>query len=142
MKVREIMTREIDHITSDQTIAQAAAKMRESNVGDVPLVMGNQPIGMLTDRDITIRIAANGLDPQSTRVADAMTKEVISCKEDDDVETAARLMGDKQVRRLLVVADGGKLAGIVSLADIAKSADKELVGDVLKKISLPASTAA
>jgi CBS domain-containing protein len=142
MKVREIMTREIDHITSDQTIAHAAAKMRESDVGDIPVVMGNQPIGMLTDRDITIRIAANGLDPQSTRVADAMTKEVISCKEDDDVETAARLMGDKQVRRLLVVADGGKLAGIVSLADIAKSADKELVGDVLKKISLPASTAA
>jgi CBS domain-containing protein len=92
---------------------------------------------MLTDRDITIRIAAHGLDPQKTHVIDAMTEGVVACKEDDDVEAAARLMGDKQVRRLLVKEEGGKLAGIVSIGDLAKSADKELVGEVLEKISLP-----
>jgi CBS domain-containing protein len=138
MKVREIMTRETDFITAGQTIEQAAVKMRDSNVGDMPAVVGGEAVGMLTDRDITVRIAAEGLDPQTTYVTDAMTEEVVACREDDDIETAARLMGDKQVRRLLGMGDGRKLADIVSLGDLAKSIDKELVGEVLKKISLPA----
>jgi CBS domain-containing protein len=137
MKVREIMSRDIDYISTNHTIEQAAAKMKESNVGDMPVIVDGETVGMLTDRDITIRIAAHGLDPQKTHVIDAMTEGVVACKEDDDVEAAARLMGDKQVRRLLVKEEGGKLAGIVSIGDLAKSADKELVGEVLEKISLP-----
>jgi CBS domain-containing protein len=139
MKVRDIMSRDIEYITTDETIEQAAAKMQASNVGDMPVVVGGEAVGMLTDRDITIRIAAHGLDPQKTHVTDAMTEGVICCKEDDDIEAAARLMADKQIRRVLVVEDGGKLSGIVSLADLAGSLDKEMVGDVLKQISKPAA---
>ena len=138
MKVREIMTRGTDFISSDHTIEQAAAKMRASNVGDMPVVVSGEAVGMLTDRDITVRIAAEGLDPRSTYVSEAMTEGIIACREEGDVETAARLMGDKQVRRLLVMDDERKLAGIVSLGDLAKSVDKELVSEVLRKISLPA----
>ena len=138
MKVREIMTRGTDFITEDQTIEQAAVKMRESDVGDMPVVVGGEAVGMLTDRDITVRVVAEGLNPQSTYVTDAMTDEVFACKEDDDIEAAARLMGDRRVRRLLVMADGRKLTGIVSLGDLAKSVDKKLAGEVLRKISLPA----
>lgn len=138
MKVREIMTRGTAYVTEDQTIEQAAARMKESGVGDMPVVDGGEIVGMLTDRDITVRVVAMVLDPQSTYVTDAMTEEVVACREDDDIETAARLMGDKRVRRLLVMSDGRKLSGIVSLGDLAKSVDKALVGEVLRKISLPA----
>jgi CBS domain-containing protein len=136
LKVHEIMTRGAEFITADQTIEQAAVKMRESGIGDMPVVVGGEAVGMLTDRDITLRIVAEGLDPQTTYVTDAMTDEVFSCKENDDIETAARLMGDRRVRRLLVMTDGRKLSGIVSIGDLARSVDKELVGEVLKKISL------
>jgi CBS domain-containing protein len=138
MKIRDIMTRDIGYTTAEETIEQAAGKMKELNVGDVPVVVGGEAVGMLTDRDITIRIAALGLDPQKTHVSDAMTEGIVACREDEDVEVAARLMAEKQVRRLLVIEDGGKLAGVVSLGDLATSVDQELVGDVLKKISLPA----
>jgi len=138
MKVRDIMTRETAFITEDQTITQAAVKMKESGIGDIPVVAGGDVIGMLTDRDIALRVVAMGLDPQSTYVTDAMTGGVVACREDDEIETAARLMGDKRIRRLLVTNNGGKLSGIISLGDIAKSVDGELVGEVLRKISLPA----
>lgn len=136
MKVHEIMTRGAEFITADQTIEQAAVKMKESGIGDMPVVVGGEAVGMLTDRDIALRIVAEGLDPQTTYVTDAMTDQVFACLENDDIETAARLMGDRRVRRLLVMTDGGKLSGIVSLGDLAKSVDDELVGDVLRKISL------
>jgi CBS domain-containing protein len=139
MKVRDIMTRDIGYISTDETIEQAAAKMKEFSVGDMPVVVGGEAVGMLTDRDITIRIAANGLDPQKAHVIDAMTEGLINCREDDDIEVAARLMADKQIRRLPVVEDGGKLSGIVSLADLAGSLDKEMAGDILKQISKPAA---
>lgn len=138
MKVNEIMSRDIDYITTNHTIQQAAAKMQESNIGDMPVVVDDEAVGMLTDRDITIRIAAHGLDPQKSYVADAMTEGVVACKEDDDVETAAKMMGENQIRRLLVVEDGGKLSGILSLGDLAKTINQDLVGEVLRKISLPA----
>jgi CBS domain-containing protein len=113
--------------------------MKESNVGEMPAVIGGDAVGMLTDRDITVRITANGLDPRKTQVTDAMTEGVVACKEDDDFETVARLMGDKQVRRILIVDEGGKFSGLVSLGDMAIFVDNDLVGDVLRKISLPAS---
>ena len=138
MKVHEIMTHGAEFITTDQTIEQAAVKMKKGGIGDMPVVVGGEAVGMLTDRDIILRIVAEGLDPQTTYVNDAMTNEVFSCREDDDIETAARLMGDRRVRRLLVMADGRKLSGILSIDDLAKSVNKELVGEVLRKISLPA----
>jgi CBS domain-containing protein len=142
MKIREIMTRGTDFITEDQTIEQAAVKMKESGVGDMPVVAGGEAVGMLTDRDITVRIVAMGLDPQTTYVTDAMTEGIVACREDDDVETAARLMSDKRVRRLLVMNERRKLSGIVSLGDLAKSINKNLAGEVLEKISSPAHSGA
>jgi CBS domain-containing protein len=93
---------------------------------------------MLTDRDITVRAVASGKDPQSTRVVEVMTPEAVSCLESDDVRRAAEIMQSAQLRRLLVVSRDGRLAGIVSLGDLAlQTGDEELTGETLERVSEP-----
>jgi CBS domain-containing protein len=94
---------------------------------------------MLTDRDITVRATAAGCDPKTTLVIDTMSQDVISCYDNRDVHDAARLMKEKQVRRLLVLSRAGELVGIVSLGDLATEAgDPRQPGEVLKEVSQPA----
>src|SRR4051794_28840839 len=103
MWVREIMTRDVECASPDDTLQKAARKMKELDVGPMPICDHDRVVGMLTDRDITIRAVAEGRDPRSTRVRDVMTQNVVSCYEDDAVEEAARLMQERQIRRLLVL---------------------------------------
>jgi CBS domain-containing protein len=135
MKVSELMTPEVDFVSSDDTIQKAARKMEDLDVGVLPVIVGKELVGMITDRDITVRVAAQGLDPQKAKVVDAITEGVVACKAEDDVNDVARLMKDKKIRRVAVTDDGGQLAGIVSFADLATSADKTLVGEVIRVIS-------
>src|SRR6266478_4882563 len=100
MKVRELMTRDIAVVHPDSTLQEAADRMRQLDVGPLPVCDHDRLVGMITDRDITVRSTAEGLDPWTTQVREAMTPEVISCSEDDDITDAARLMTEKQVRRL------------------------------------------
>jgi predicted transcriptional regulator len=94
---------------------------------------------MLTDRDIVIRAVADGRDPMTTTVAEAMTAQVVHCREDQDVREAARMMEQHQVRRLLVVDHEGRMVGIVSLGDIAlTTGDDQLAGETLERVSEPA----
>jgi CBS domain-containing protein len=139
MQVQEIMTRGVEMIHPETTLQDAADKMKELDVGLLPVCAGDLLVGMLTDRDITIRSTSEGLDPWTTPVRDAMTREVIFCFEDQDVAEAARVMKDKQVRRLLVLNRDNRLAGIISLADLAVDAgDEQLAGDTLEGVSEPA----
>jgi CBS domain-containing protein len=139
MLLKEIMTHNVEVVSPGDTLEQAARKMEELNVGPMPVCEGNRVVGLLTDRDITVRAVAAGCDPKATLVAAVMTQDIISCYEDQDVEDAARLMKEKQIRRLLVMSRGNDLVGIVSLGDLATEAgDLRQPGEVLQKVSEPA----
>jgi CBS domain-containing protein len=115
--------------------------MKELDVGLLPVCEEDRLVGMVTDRDITIRSTSEGLDPWTTPVRDAMTREVIFCFEDQDVAEAARLMKEMQVRRLAVLNREKRLVGIVSLADLAVDAgDEQMAGQTLERVSEPAQT--
>jgi CBS domain-containing protein len=132
------MTHNVEVVSPGETLEQAARKMEELDVGPLPVCEGNRVVGMLTDRDITVRATAAGCDPKTTLVTDVMSPEVIWCYEDQDVREAARLMEREQVRRLLVLSRAHDLVGIVSLGDLATEAgDPGRPGEVLKKVSQP-----
>src|ERR1700736_5017930 len=119
MLVKEIMTRNVEVVSPGDTLEQAARKMEELNIGPLPVCEGNRVVGILTDRDITVRATAAGCDPKTTLVSEAMSHDVISCHEDQDVSEAAAIMKEHQIRRLLVMSRTDDLVGIVSLADLA-----------------------
>jgi len=138
MLVNEIMTHNVEVISPGDSLEYAARRMDELDVGPLPVCEGQRVVGMLTDRDITVRATAAGCDPKTTLVSDVMSQEVVRCYEDEDVQEAARLMKEKQVRRLLVMNRGEDLVGIVSLGDLATEAgDQGQTGDVLRKVSEP-----
>ena len=138
MRLNEIMTSPISTITPDTSLADAARRMLELDIGMLPVADGKKIVGMVSDRDITVRAVAKGMDPERTPVRDIMTKEVFACLASSDVQEACDLMEDKQVRRLLVMDDNDSPRGIVSLGDIALHLRREQSGDVLNKVSQPA----
>ena len=141
MRVKELMTPRIEFVHSDDTIQQAANKMEQFDVGALPVIVGDEVVGMITDRDIVIRSVSHGLDPEKHKVMEAVSEGVVSCKEDDDIKTVADLMEDKQIRRVVVKDREGKVTGIVSLGDLALNIQKETAGEVLKKVSEPSAPA-
>lgn len=138
MQVAQIMTRDPEVVTSDFFLKDAALKMRELNVGMLPIRSEDRLVGMLTDRDITIRPPPRD-DSKNTKVGEVMTPEVVYCFEDHDVSEAAKLMQERQIRRLPILNRQKRLVGIVSLGDVAVHADKEkIVSKTVKEISEPA----
>lgn len=138
MHVADVMTHDVECIYQDASVAEAAQRMRLLDVGLLPVWDGERLVGVVTDRDITVRATAEGHDPAQMKVREIMTPRIVACFDDEEVATAAKFMGEKQLRRLLVTDQDGTLAGIVSLGDLASELpDKELVGDVLKDISQP-----
>ena len=141
MQVSEVMTRGVECIRPDDNIVTAAQKMKDLDVGALPVCGTDDRLqGMITDRDVTVRATAGCCDPGGTCVRDVMTPNVIYVFEDQDVTEAARLMRENQVRRLVVLNRGKRLVGIVSLGDLAvDSRDDELTGATLEAISEPAA---
>jgi len=138
MKLKDIMTAQVECVRPGDTLQAAARKMKSLDVGPMPVCGDNDKIvGMLTDRDITIRATAEGLDPKTARVQDAMSEQVIWCFEDEDTDEAAKVMQERQVRRLLVMNRDKRLVGIVSLGDLATEAKKKRAGAVLQDVSEP-----
>jgi CBS domain-containing protein len=139
MRIREIMTPRVEVIHPDATLEAAAGKMKRLDVGPLPVCDGERLVGMLTDRDITVRATSEGRDPRTTRVRDIMTEEVFFCFDDQDVREAAEIMQRAQIRRLPVVNRDKRLVGIVALGDLAvQTGDEELAGEVLEEVSEPA----
>jgi CBS domain-containing protein len=140
MQIAEIMTQDPEVITSNFVLKDAALKMRELDVGMLPIGKDDRLVGMLTDRDITIRATAEGRDPTKTQVHEVMTQEVVYCFEDQDVSEAARLMQERQIRRLPILNPEKRLIGIVSLGDVAvHSGEKSVVAETIKEVSEPAA---
>ena len=136
-KVAEIMTRNVEVVSPQDNIRRAAKMMDELNVGAVPVCENNRLLGMITDRDITVRATAYGKVPDQTKVADAMSTRVQWCSEEDDVDEVHRKMSQAQVRRIPVLSRDQQLVGIVALGDLAESGE-DRVDDTLRNISTPA----
>jgi len=138
MQIRQLMSQYIEVIHPDVCVTEAAQAMSRGDVGLLPVWDGEQLGGILTDRDIILRVVATGRDPQTTPVREVMTADVVSCCEDQEVETAARLMAQHQIRRLPVLDREQRLVGILSLGDLALSAaDAALASEVLEEVSGP-----
>ena len=136
-KVSEVMSTDVQTVSPDDTIEEAAQEMRDGDFGLVPVVEDEQLVGVVTDRDIAIRAVAEGKDP-STPVSEVMSEGVVWVNEDDSVEDAARIMSEHQIRRLPVVDSEQHLVGIVSLGDFAvDSSEIEPVVEALSDISRP-----
>jgi CBS domain-containing protein len=133
--IRDLMTSNPSTIEPDKTVADAAKLMRDEDAGLIPIVEGKKLAGTITDRDIAIRVVAEGKDQQSTTVRDVMTSRLVTVDPDQDLDEALRLMAKHQVRRLPVVEEDGKLVGIVAQADIARHTSDEQTGEVVQQIS-------
>ena len=138
MKVKEIMTKEVEVVHSGDSLQDAAQKMRIRDVGFLPVYEGDQLVGVLTDRDIVLRTTANGVNPNTSIGRDLMTSPIVLCFEDQNVEEAAKLMEEHQIRRVAVInRNNNQLAGVVSLGDIARNGTKKTSAEVLQSVSEP-----
>lgn len=135
MQVKDVMTPDPAVVRSDALLQEVAEQMSALEIGVLPVCNGDRVIGILTDRDVTVRATAAGCDPTMIQVCDVMTTDIICCFEDQDVAEAAKLMEDKQVRRLLVLNQEQHLVGIVSLDDLAAGGATRLAGETLKEVA-------
>jgi CBS domain-containing protein len=138
MQVLDIMTPNVEVIHPEATLKEAAEKMSRLDIGPLPVCDGNRVVGMLTDRDITVRATALGRDPNTTAVAEVMTPEVIYCFADQEVEIAAQMMERRQIRRVPVLDRDKRLVGIVALGDLAlQGGNRDIAEDTLESVSVP-----
>ena len=133
--IREVMSSNPSAIDADKSVADAAKLMRDEDVGLAPVVEGDRLVGTLTDRDITVRVVAEGKDPQSTTVREVASTDLVTVDPEQDLDEAVRLMAQHQVRRLPVVEEDGRLVGVVAQADVARQADDRQTGEVVERIS-------
>jgi CBS domain-containing protein len=134
MNVRDIMTRDVASLSPSNTIAEVAQQMRMLNVGSIPLVQNERLVGVITDRDIVLRVVADGLDPHQERADLHMSRDPITVTPDTTTDEAGQIMARAQIRRLPVVEDG-RLVGYLALGDLALQDRDRRVGETLEQIS-------
>lgn len=132
--VRDVMTENPCSIDADKSVAYAAKMMRDENVGLAPIVDGDRLVGTVTDRDIVIRVVADGGDPEQVQVRQIATTDLVTVEPGQELDEALRLMAQHQVRRLPVVEDG-RLLGVVAQADVARQGEDSRTGEVVEQIS-------
>jgi CBS domain-containing protein len=134
-QIRDLMTENPRTIDADKPVADAAKMMREEDVGLAPIVEGDRLVGTLTDRDIAIRVVAEGKDPAATTVREVASSDPVTIEPEQSLEEALRLMAQHQIRRLPVVAEDGRLVGVVAQADVARHGEDSQTGQVVEQIS-------
>ncbi len=138
MRVADVMSREVELVSPDATVQEAATVMAEYDVGAVLIGEQGRLDGILTDRDILLRTVVNGLDPSRIKARDVMSSTLFVCRDDDTLEQAFRQMSERQVRRLPVVDRDGGLVGIVTLSDLGRhGADPRLASEALRDLAEP-----
>lgn len=137
--VRDVMTPSVRTVSPSQSLAEAAEVMKGEDVGSVPVVEEGRLAGIVTDRDIVIRAVAERRDPQTVKVADVASRELVTVEPEQDLDEALALMARHQVRRLPVV-EAGQLVGMLAQADVALEAKEKNVGETVEEISKPTST--
>jgi len=135
MKVSDAMHRKADWASTDTPIAEIARMMATDDIGAVPIGQDDRLVGILTDRDIAVRVVAKGRDPERTKAADVMTKGLVWCRSSATVEEAIHVMDQKKIRRLPVIDENKRLVGMLSLGDIAHSVSRDLSGEVLRAVA-------
>jgi CBS domain-containing protein len=133
--VRDVMTTNVVYLPSETTLAEAARTMREQDIGDVVVADGPSLTGLVTDRDIVVRAVAERYDPASTTIGEIVSRDLVTVRPDDSIHSAALLMRDRAVRRVLVCDDEKGLVGIVSIGDLAEEIDPESVLGGISKAS-------
>ena len=133
--IRDVMTSNPQGVETSAPVIEAARIMKQQDVGPVPVLEGSRLVGMLTDRDITIRVVAEGKDPQSTTVGEIASRDLVTIDPQQNLDEALRLMAQHQVRRLPVVEEDGRLVGIVAKADVATQGEDAKTGEVVEQIS-------
>lgn len=135
----EVMTRNLVVAQPDDSVASVAKQMKEWDVGPIPIVedtVDKRLVGIVTDRDLAMKVVAEGKDPNTTKVREVMTEDVVTCRESEDIQETMQAMSQHQLRRILVVDGDNNLVGIIAQADIATRVDKpEKTGEVVKEIS-------
>ena len=138
-KCSDVMTKNVVYCSPNDTIVEVAELMKREDIGPVLIVDNDQSrtlVGIVTDRDIVLKVIAEGRDPNSTRVGDVMSKKLVTCHADDDIDQAMSAMAQFQLRRIPVVEDNMKLVGIISQADVATRVDEPgKTAEVVKEIS-------
>ena len=138
-KCRDIMTQDLVYCWPDDPVSKAAQLMKKEDIGPV-LIVDNEKartlVGIVTDRDLALKIVGEGRDPQKTKVEEVMTRKLVTCHADDDVDNAIKAMAQYQLRRIPVVGDNNRLVGIISQADVATRVDEpEKTAEMVKEIS-------
>ncbi len=133
--IRDVMSSNPRTVSADQPVVEAARLMRDEDVGITPIVEGDRLIGTLTDRDIVLRVIADGRDPQSVTAREIASTNLVTVDPQQELDEALRLMAHHQVRRLPVVEEDGRLVGVVAQADVAQHASDEQTGEVVQQIS-------
>lgn len=135
----DLMTRNLVCAQPDDSVASVAQLMKENDIGPIPIVedvVSNKLVGIVTDRDMAMKVVAEGRDPNTTRVKEVMTQDVVTARDNEDIRNALEAMSQHQLRRILVVDENNTLVGIIAQADIATRLDQpEKTGEVVKEIS-------
>jgi CBS domain-containing protein len=137
-KIRDVMSSPVACLTPAASVRDAAQKMRELDIGIVVVCEEDSPVGVATDRDVAVRCAALGLDPATCRLSEIMTTDIVTCRGDQTTREAEALMEKRQIRRLIVIDDGGKLRGVLALSDLA-AVDRGMTGRIVERVLQPSS---
>jgi CBS domain-containing protein len=137
MKIKEVMTPDVSYVGPDTSILEIARKMRDADIGSTPVIENDRLVGMITDRDIVVRVVAEGRPTQTATARDAMSPGILYCFDDDSVEDVLEKMGDQQIRRLPVINRDKRLVGVVSLGDLSLTGKRKAAGEALQEISQP-----
>jgi CBS domain-containing protein len=132
--IKEVMSSDVRTCEPDATVVDVAKVMAKEDVGPIPVVEGGRLVGLVTDRDLVVRVLAEGKDPQTTRVGEIASRELVTVSPDEDLDQALKLLAQHQVRRLPVV-EGDRVVGIVAQADIARLGKDAKTGEVVEEIS-------
>jgi CBS domain-containing protein len=135
MKVKDMMHKGVECVSPETPVSSIAKKMKELDVGAIPIAKDGKLIGMITDRDIAVRCVAGGEDPAKVKAKDAMTHGVVYCRDSEDVEDAVRIMEGKQIRRLPVLDEAMRIVGMVSLGDVSHALPRDITGEVTRAVS-------
>jgi CBS domain-containing protein len=138
MQIKDVMSTRVTVVAPSTPVEEVARKMRDADIGATPVVHEDKLVGMVTDRDIVLRLIAEGVSIENAIASDAMSPGILFCFEDDPVERVLENMGEHQVRRLPVVDRDKRLVGVVSLGDLSLTGRRKAAGEALLEISQPA----
>jgi len=135
MQVKEAMHAGVEWVEPDTSISTVAKKMRDLDIGAIPVCERDHLVGMITDRDITCRAVANKADLSKLTAGDVMTRDVIYCRDTEDLQDAIHIMEDKQIRRMPAIDEDKRMVGMLSLGDVSHAASQQITGEVVKAVS-------